>query len=130
MPGSWLICSARGCSPRCTRSRRKTRAARDLSRARDDLREDLTCARHRLSKFLLRRAITFSGKKAWTNAHRRWLESLRFDNPADSAVVADYLLAIEHVEQRLKSLLVHVERLGHDPRYAKAKGLGRPTSTA
>lgn len=94
-------------------------AARDLSRARDDLREDLTRARHRLSKFLLRRAITFTGKKAWTLAHRRWLESLRFDNPADSAVVADYLLAIEHIEQRLKSLLVHVERLAQDPRYAR-----------
>jgi transposase len=96
-------------------------AARDLSRARDDLREDLTRARHRLSKFLLRRAISFTpGKKAWTLAHRRWLESLRFDNPADSAVVADYLLAIEHIEQRLKSLLVHVERLAQDPRYVKA----------
>jgi transposase len=96
-------------------------AARDLSRARDDLREDLTRARHRLSKFLLRRAITFTpGKKAWTLAHRRWLESLRFDNSADSAVVADYLLAIEHIEQRLKSLLLHVERLAQDPRYAKA----------
>jgi len=96
-------------------------AARDLSRARDDLREDLVRARHRLGKFLLRRAITFTpGKRAWTLAHRRWLESLRFDNPADAVVVADYLLAIEHIEQRLKALLVHVERLAQDPRYAEA----------
>ena len=96
-------------------------AARDLSRARDDLREDLVRARHRLGKFLLRRGITFiPGKRAWTLAHRRWLESLRFDNPADSVVVADYLLAIDHIEQRLKALLVHVERLAQDPRYAEA----------
>jgi transposase len=96
-------------------------AARDLSRARDDLREDFVRARHRLSKFLLRRAITFApGKRAWTLAHRRWLESLRFDNPADSVVVADYLLAIDHIEQRLKALVVHVERLALDPRYANA----------
>lgn len=96
-------------------------AARDLSRARDDLREDLTRARHRLSKFLLRRAINFTpGKKAWTLAHRHWLESLHFDNSADWAVFTDYLLAIEHIEQRLKSLLVHVECLGQDPRYAQA----------
>ena len=68
-------------------------AARDLSRARDDLREDLTRARHRLSKFLLRRAINFTpGKKAWTLAHRHWLESLHFDNSADWAVFTDYLL--------------------------------------
>jgi transposase len=96
-------------------------AARDLSRARDDLREDLVRARHRLGKFLLRRAITFTpGKRAWTLAHRRWLESLRFDNPADSVVVADYLLAIDLIEQRLKALVVHVERLALDPRYANA----------
>lgn len=96
-------------------------AARDLSRAREDLREDLVRARHRLSKFLLRRAITFTpGKRAWSLAHRRWLESLRFDNPADSVVFADYFLAIEQLEQRSKSLLVHLEQLALEPRYAKA----------
>jgi len=96
-------------------------AARDLSRAREDLREDLVRARHRLGKFLLRRAITFTpGKRAWTLAHRRWLDSLRFDNPADSVVAADYLLAIDQIEQRIKSLLVHLERLALDPHYAKA----------
>ncbi len=96
-------------------------AARDLSRAREDLREDLVRARHRLGKFLLRRAITFTpGKRAWTLAHRRWLKSLRFDNPTDAVVVADYLLAIEQIEERLKNLVVHIERLAIDPRYAKA----------
>lgn len=96
-------------------------SARDLSRAREDLREDLVRARHRLGKFLLRRAITFTpGKRAWSLAHRRWLDSLRFDNPADTVVVADYLLAIDHIEQRLKSLLVHLEHLAADPRYANA----------
>ena len=95
-------------------------AARDLSRAREDLREDLVRARHRLSKFLLRRGITFTpGKRAWTIAHRRWLESLRFDNPVETTVVADYLFAIEQIEQRTKSLLVHIERLALDARYAK-----------
>ena len=94
-------------------------AARDLSRAREDLREDLVRARHRLGKFLLRRAVTFTpGKRPWTLAHRRWLDSLRFDNPAHSVVVADYLLAIDHIEQRMKTLIVHLERLALDPRYA------------
>jgi len=96
-------------------------ATRDLSRAREDLREDLVRARHRLGKFLLRRAITFTpGKRAWTLAHRRWLLSLRFDNPTDAVVVDDYLLAIEHIEERLKNLVVHIERLALDSRYAKA----------
>ncbi len=95
-------------------------AARDLSRAREDLQEDLVRARHRLGKFLLRRALTFTpGKHAWTLAHWRWLESLRFDNSADAVVASDYLQAIEHIEQRMKSLLFHLERLALDPRYAK-----------
>ena len=101
-------------------------AARDLSRAREDLREDLVRARHRLSRFLLRRSITYTpGKHAWTIAHRRWLESLRFDNPVETAVVADDLSAIEQIEQRAKSLLLHIERLALEPRYAKAIGMLR-----
>lgn len=95
-------------------------AARDLSRAREDLREDLVRARHRVSKLLLRRAITFPGKRDWTLAHRHWLESLRFDNAFDAAVLDDYVLAIDQIEQRLKDLLVHIERLAVDLRYATA----------
>lgn len=93
-------------------------AARDLSRAREDLREDRMRARHRLSKYLLRRGVTFTpGKRAWTSTHRLWLESLRFDDPFEKVVVSDYLLAIDHCEQRLLALLAHLERLAQDPRY-------------
>jgi transposase len=95
-------------------------AARDLSRAREDLRQDLVRARHRLGKFLLRRGISFiPGKRAWTKAHRRWLDSLRFEHP-DAVVFADYLLAIDHIEQRLLNLLLHIDRLACEPRYARA----------
>jgi transposase len=95
-------------------------AARDLSRARDDLRQDLVRARHRLGKFLLRRGISFTpGKRAWTKAHRRWLDSLQFEHP-DAVVFGDYLLAIDHIEQRLLNLIAHIERLAVEPRYARA----------
>ena len=47
-------------------------AARDLVRAREDARADLTRARHRLSKLLLRQGLVFEGA-AWTQAHQRWL---------------------------------------------------------
>lgn len=80
-------------------------AVRDLCRAREDAKEDLLRCRHRLGKMLLRRGLVYGGgKKAWTQAHRKWLHSLRFDNALDHAVVADYLLAIEQVEQRIQSL--------------------------
>ena len=46
-------------------------AARDLVRAREDVRGDLMRARHRLSKLLLRQGIVYSGGHAWTGGARR-----------------------------------------------------------
>ena len=43
-------------------------ALRDLVRAREDVRQDLTRARHRLSKFLLRRDLRFEGS-SWSQKH-------------------------------------------------------------
>jgi transposase len=48
-------------------------AARDLVRAREDCRGDLTRARHRLSKLLLRHGIVYYGGAAWTGKHDTWL---------------------------------------------------------
>jgi transposase len=53
-------------------------AARDLVRAREDVRGDLMRARHRLSKLLLRQGLLYDGA-AWTGAHDVWLRSLVFD---------------------------------------------------
>lgn len=49
------------------------------SRVREDCRGDLMRARHRLSKFLLRRGIVYSGGRAWTDTHDAWLRRLRFE---------------------------------------------------
>jgi len=54
-------------------------AARDLVRAREDVRGDLMRARHRLSKLLLRQGILWTGGQAWTGRHDVWLRSQRFD---------------------------------------------------
>src|SRR5882757_948016 len=56
-------------------------AARDLVRAREDVRGDLMSARHRLSKLLLRQGIVYSGGKAWTGKHELWLRSHTFTTP-------------------------------------------------
>jgi transposase len=57
-------------------------AARDLVRAREDVRGDLMSARHRVSKLLLRQGIVYSGGKAWTGVHDAWLRAQRFDSAA------------------------------------------------
>jgi transposase len=53
-------------------------AARDLVRAREDARSDLTRARHRLSKLLLRHGLVYD-ETAWTRTHDVWLRRQRFD---------------------------------------------------
>ena len=78
-------------------------AVRDLCRARDDAREDLQRARHRLGQLLLRRGLHFSGRN-WTRAHRRWIESLTWTHAPERVVVDDYLLAIDHLAVRLTAL--------------------------
>ena len=59
-----------------------TEAARDLVRAREDVRGELMSARHRVSKLLLRQGIVYSGGKAWTGVHDAWLRAQRFDSAA------------------------------------------------
>ena len=54
-------------------------AARDLVRAREDVRGDLMRARHRVGKLLLRHGHVYDGGSAWTNRHAAWLASIRFD---------------------------------------------------
>ena len=56
-------------------------AARDLVRARDDVRGDLMSARHRLSKLLLRQGVVYYQGTPWTGVHDRWLRAQHFTLP-------------------------------------------------
>ena len=61
---------------------------RDVIRAIEDCRGDLMRARHRLAKFLLRRDLRWAGPgSTWTQAHLRWLRSLRFEDVCSQAVL-------------------------------------------
>jgi transposase len=98
-------------------------AVRDLCRAREDAHEDLVRCRHRVSKMLLRRGWIWNGsKKAWGQAHRLWLRSLRFEQPADQVVLDNYLQALDQVEQRLRALEQHIEAVSQQPAYAEPVG--------
>lgn len=87
-------------------------AARDLCRCREDAQEDLTSARHRLQKYLLRHGVRYElGKKAWTATHRQWLRGLRFEHSAAQAAFDGYLGAVEQREERIKTLDAQLETL-------------------
>jgi transposase len=96
-------------------------AVRDLCRARDDVREDLQRSRHRLGKLLLRRGLHYRGRN-WTQAHRRWIESLQWTQAAERVVVDDYLLAIEQLETRRGELDAQLAEIAETDPYRERVG--------
>jgi transposase len=79
-------------------------AVRDLCRARADLLQDRTRARHRLSKFLLRHGRVFRAGSAWTYAHERWLVTQRFDDPALTATYHHYRATLDARDAQLEAI--------------------------
>ncbi len=98
-------------------------SARDLVRCREDALEDRARCRHRLVKMLLRRGLVYREGKSWTHMHRRWLRSLRFEQPSDQLILEDYLLGIEQLDQRLASLEAEIEQMSRREPYARWVGV-------
>jgi len=93
-------------------------AVRDLCRAREDAKEDLVRCRHRLGKMLLRRGLIWpSGRNPWTQAHREWLRSLSFERESERAAFNDYVLAVDQVEERVRTLESQLESVAQAEPY-------------
>lgn len=93
-------------------------AVRDLCRCREAARADLHRVRHRLIKMLVRRGLVFDPhQRLWSLAHRRWVDGLVFENPLDQIVLAEYRLAIEQTERRLRALDKEIEKAAELPLY-------------
>jgi transposase len=85
---------------------------RDLVRCREAIRSDLMRARHRVTKFLLRRELRWEGSAcAWTQAHWRWLEGLELSEAASRVVLGDYICAVRSLEQRREACEREIEKL-------------------
>lgn len=97
-------------------------AVRDLCRCREDGREDLTRARHRLNKMLLRRGFVYRAGKNWTQRHRQWLRSLAFEDLPSRTVFEDYLAAVEYLEERLRELGSRLEEVAQQEPYRERVG--------
>lgn len=65
-------------------------AVRDLCRTRGDMVEDLTRARERLSKFLLRHSKVYRDGSPWTVRHEAWLAAQCFDEAALNTTYQHY----------------------------------------
>ena len=80
-------------------------ALRDLCRCRGSVQHDLLQARHRMSKFLLRRHVIYrETKHHWGTRHLAWIRSLHFEDPASRAVFESYLLTLDQRSETLRTL--------------------------
>jgi transposase len=86
-------------------------AIRDLERARDDAKRAERVARHQLSKFLLRQGRSYPGKSTWNEAHRAWIASQMFAEPAQQHVLADGLAAVEAATLRVAQLTARLREV-------------------
>jgi len=92
-------------------------AARDLVRAREDVRGDLMRTRHRVSKLLLRHGHVYSGGKAWTGVHAAWLHRIRFDQPGTQAAYDADLEAVEFAIARRDRLDATITAMAADSEF-------------
>jgi transposase len=86
-------------------------AMRDLTRAREDAVYAERRARQHLSAFLLRHAIRYTGRSAWTRPHLRWLSEIKLPAPAQQTVFQEYVDAISEAAERVTRLTEQIEVL-------------------
>ena len=80
-------------------------ALRDLVRQREAAKQDQLRARHRLTKLLLRTGQRPPlGLKPWTERYMRWLEQVRYAQPAQEVTRLDCINEVEHMSARVKRL--------------------------
>ena len=83
-------------------------AIRDLVRARQAAVRTLRQGRQQLSGFLLRQGYHYH-RPAWTQLHRRWLASLKFEQAVHHIVLEDCIAAVEAATARRDRLEAHIE---------------------
>lgn len=89
-------------------------AFRDVVRAWQQSKRDITAAKQRLKAFLLRNDIRYAGRATWNAAHRRWLSELVLPSAPQQIVFQELINAIaererrrERLERELDSLAPH-----------------------
>lgn len=92
-------------------------AARDLVRAREDVRGDLMRLRHRVSKLLLRHGHVYYGGPAWTTRHAAWLHSIRFEQAGTQAAYEADLEAVEFTLARRARLDNTIAAMANDSEF-------------
>lgn len=86
-------------------------AFRDVVRAWQQAKRDITKGKQRLKSFLLRNDVRYSGRATWTDAHRRWLARLVLPSVAQQVVLQELIDTIAEREARVDRLERQLEQL-------------------
>ena len=102
----------------------ETEAARNLSRALEDIRDDLTRAKHRLTHLLIRWGYiwderTPEGKRrgTWTRAHWEWIRKIDLPERAAQESLDYYISEVRHIEAQKKAMEKRVVQYAQHPRW-------------
>lgn len=91
-------------------------ALRDLTRAREDIKHLQRQAKQRLLAFLLRHGRCYVGKSNWTQAHFRWLETVKFAQPVQQIVMQEYVDMVIACGKRVAGLDAQIEHTAQTSR--------------
>lgn len=84
-------------------------ALRDLTRAREDIKHLQLQSKQRLLAFFLRYGKRFTGRCNWTQAHYRWMEEVKFEQPPQYLVMQEYIDTIVQLTARVKRFDEHIQ---------------------
>lgn len=120
----------------------QTEGARSLSRLLEDLRDDLTRAKHRLTHLLIRWGWVWDekgpdGKRrgTWTRAHWGWIRGIELPDACAQEALDCYISEVRHVEAQKKAIEKRVAQHAQEKRWhARVEALrcmkGIETATA
>lgn len=102
----------------------ETEAARSLSRALEDIREDLTRAKNRLTHLLVRNGYIWNektpdGKRrgTWTHAHWEWIRKIELSEPAAQETLDFYISEVRHIEAQKKAIEKRITQYAQKDRW-------------
>lgn len=113
------------------------RSGNTSSCMRDDLKADLKRHKQQLLAFCLRHRLVFTGtRNNWTQAHFKWLESLKLKG-LDQETLDDYLTEIKHLMEKIERCDKRIEEVSWHEVYKESvdklgclMGLTRPIAMA
>src|SRR5207244_9986869 len=97
----------------------KQEALRDLTRGREDVREDLTRRQHRLNRFVARQGCHYRDGDKWTQKHWAWIRKIHFEDSNAQTVLEESIRAADQSQEQLKTYDAKNEENASKPEYAK-----------